>query len=183
MITLDFVLDQPHCGASEQTSTTLTHTLIFCMSHGMKGLPSTPSTDNHRSPGEIIQLGYWLLSLPATFLPPRPSVTQVLALSKSWNYKPYCLTAPSPLPSTTLYCTQPDLIPHFYSQLPVSTSVHIQVVTCVPCCHANSLQLCPTLCDPVDCSLPGSSVHGDSPGKNTGVGCRVLLQGIVPTQG
>ena len=25
---------------------------------------------------------------------------------------------------------------------------------------AKSLQLCPTLCDPVDCSLPGSSVHG-----------------------
>ena len=30
-------------------------------------------------------------------------------------------------------------------------------------------QLCPTLCDPVDCSPPGSSVCGDSPGKNTGV--------------
>ena len=26
-----------------------------------------------------------------------------------------------------------------------------------------------TLCDPMDCSLPGSSVHGDSAGKNTGV--------------
>ena len=26
--------------------------------------------------------------------------------------------------------------------------------------HAKSFQLCPTLCDPVDCSLPGSSVHG-----------------------
>ena len=30
-------------------------------------------------------------------------------------------------------------------------------------------QSCPTLFNPVDCSLPGSSVHGDSPGKNTGV--------------
>ena len=29
----------------------------------------------------------------------------------------------------------------------------------------------------------GSSVHGDFPGKNIGVGCRALLQGIVPTQG
>ena len=38
-----------------------------------------------------------------------------------------------------------------------------------------------TLCDPMDCSLPGSSVHGDSPGKNTG--CYALLQGIFPTQG
>ena len=44
-------------------------------------------------------------------------------------------------------------------------------------------QLCPTLCDPMDCSSPRSSVHGDSPGKNTGVGCRALLQGIFLTQG
>ena len=44
-------------------------------------------------------------------------------------------------------------------------------------------QLCPTLCDPMDCSLPGPSVHWDSPGKNTGVGCHALLQGIFPTQG
>ena len=44
-------------------------------------------------------------------------------------------------------------------------------------------QSCLTLCDPMDCHLPGSSVHGDSPGKNTGVGCHALLQGIFPTQG
>ena len=31
-------------------------------------------------------------------------------------------------------------------------------------------QLCPTLCNPMDCSPPGSSLHGNSPGKNTGVG-------------
>ena len=48
---------------------------------------------------------------------------------------------------------------------------------------AKSLQSCLTLCDPMDCSPPGSSVHGDSPGKNTGVGCHALLQGIFPTQG
>ena len=46
-----------------------------------------------------------------------------------------------------------------------------------------SFQSCPTLCDPMDCSPPGSSVHGDSPGKNTGVGCHFLLQGIFLTQG
>ena len=34
-----------------------------------------------------------------------------------------------------------------------------------------------------NCSQPGLSVHGDSPGKNTGVGSPALLQGIVPTQG
>ena len=43
-------------------------------------------------------------------------------------------------------------------------------------------QLCPTLCNPTDCSPPGSPVHGDSPGKNTGVRCHALLQGIFPIQ-
>ena len=37
--------------------------------------------------------------------------------------------------------------------------------------------------DPLDCSPPGSSVHGESPGKNNGVGCRALLQGIFPSLG
>ena len=44
--------------------------------------------------------------------------------------------------------------------------------------RAKSLQLRPTLCDPMDCSPLASSVHGDSPGKNTGVGCHDLLQGV-----
>ena len=35
----------------------------------------------------------------------------------------------------------------------------------------------------MDCSPPGSSVHGGSPGKNTGVSCCAFLQGIFPTQG
>ena len=38
-----------------------------------------------------------------------------------------------------------------------------------------SLQSCPTLCDPIDGSPPGSCPW-DSPGKNTGVGCHFLLQ-------
>ena len=45
------------------------------------------------------------------------------------------------------------------------------------------LQLGPTLCDLVDCSLPGSSVHGESPGKSTRVSNNALLHGIFPTQG
>ena len=51
------------------------------------------------------------------------------------------------------------------------------------CVCAKSLLSCLTLCNPMDCSPPGSSVHGDSPGKKTGVGCHALLQGIFPTQG
>ena len=51
---------------------------------------------------------------------------------------------------------------------------------CVLCLVAQS---CLTLCDPRDCSPPGSSVHMDSPRKDTGVGCHALHQGIFPTQG
>ena len=52
--------------------------------------------------------------------------------------------------------------------------------TCVLCLFA---QLCLTLCDPMDCGPPGSSVHGDFPGKNTRVGCHALLQGLFPIHG
>ena len=51
------------------------------------------------------------------------------------------------------------------------------------CCAYPTYQSYPTLFDPMDCSPPGSSVHGDSPGKNTGVGCHALLHGLFPTQG
>ena len=39
------------------------------------------------------------------------------------------------------------------------------------------VQSCPTLCDPMNCSLPAFSVGGDSPGKNTGVGCMPSFRG------
>ena len=42
--------------------------------------------------------------------------------------------------------------------------------------------LCLTLWGPMDWRPRGSSVHGDSPGKNAGMGCHTLLQGIFPTQ-
>ena len=40
-----------------------------------------------------------------------------------------------------------------------------------------------TGCEELDCSPPGSSVRGYSPGKNTRVGCHALLQRILLTQG
>ena len=36
--------------------------------------------------------------------------------------------------------------------------------------------------DPTDYSPPGSSVHENSSGRNTGVGLHALLLGIFPTQ-
>ena len=50
------------------------------------------------------------------------------------------------------------------------------------CRKSKVTQSCPTLCDPMDCSLPGCCPW-DFPSKNTGVGCHFLLQGIFPTQG
>ena len=59
---------------------------------------------------------------------------------------------------------------HFYLYIP-SPVLHLVTYSCL------------TLCDPMKCSLLGSSVYGDSPGKNTGVDCHAFLQGIFPTQG
>ena len=69
------------------------------------------------------------------------------------------------------------------------TAFCLFVGTCVPFFISQTLsksesevaRLCPTLCDPMDCSPP--SVLGIFPGKNTGMGCHFLLQGIFPTQG
>ena len=48
------------------------------------------------------------------------------------------------------------------------------------CCSVP--ESCLTLCDPIDCSPPGSSVHDISQEKNTRVGCHFLLWGIFLTQ-
>ena len=49
------------------------------------------------------------------------------------------------------------------------------------CKKSEVTQLCLTLCDSMDCSLPGSSVHGILQART--LGCHALLQGIFPTQG
>ena len=50
-------------------------------------------------------------------------------------------------------------------------------------CVFSVAQSCPALCNSMDCSLPGCAVHGVFPGKNIGVGCHFLFQGIFLTQG
>ena len=62
------------------------------------------------------------------------------------------------------------------TQLPHSVWDLPSVCVCV------CAQLCPTLCSPMDCSMPGSFVHWISR-KNTRVGCHFLLQGIFLIQG
>ena len=72
---------------------------------------------------------------------------------------------------------------NFFYCVCLCTCVYVQVRNKIKQVHSSDEVLCPTLCNPMDCSPPGSSVHGDSPGQNTGMVCHVLLQGIFLTQG
>ena len=54
-------------------------------------------------------------------------------------------------------------------------AIPFSVILLAAAAAAKSLQSCLTLCDPIDGCPPGSHPW-DSPGKNTGVGCRFLLQ-------
>ena len=56
------------------------------------------------------------------------------------------------------------------------------IVSCIHAC-AHLLQLCPTLCNPMDCSLPGSSVHGTSQARILEGVAISSSKGIFPTQG
>ena len=74
-------------------------------------------------------------------------------------------------------CTESDMTKHHIAY------THINICVCV-CALSRSV-----VSDSLQphwtgnpCCPPGSSVHGDSLGQNAGVGCRALLQGIVPTR-
>ena len=66
--------------------------------------------------------------------------------------------------------------------LPIKTSflfgIDTECFSTSTYCVCSVAQSCPTLCNPMDCSLPGSSVHGTLQAR-TGVGCHALLQGHV----
>ena len=55
--------------------------------------------------------------------------------------------------------------------------MNIYLLCCVLWLVAQSRR---TLCNPMDCRTPDSSVHGDSTGKKTGVGCHALIQRVFP---
>ena len=62
----------------------------------------------------------------------------------------------------------------FFPSLPLTLPIPACVLSCSTLSNSAT---------PWTVSSTGSSVHGDSPGKNTGVGCHALLQGIFSTQG
>ena len=88
---------------------------------------------------------------------------------------------PTALCSSVLLCCHPRPILQVRTvDYIVFSSLCLEILACM---HARLLQLYLTLCNPMDCSSQSSSVHGDSPGKNTGVASHFLLQDIFLTQG
>ena len=85
--------------------------------------------------------------------------------------------SPHPLQHLAIYCLQNFLMMATLTSLGWYLAVDLIYIS------LSAYSLSPTRCDPMDCSLPSSSVCGDSPGKNTGVGCHTLFQQIFPTQG
>ena len=78
-----------------------------------------------------------------------------------------------------------------YMQVYKQANVCVYVYLHLSIFHCASINTCAGLCAKLACvtllstmsfSLPGFSIHGDSPDKNTGVGCHSLLQGIFQTQ-
>ena len=70
--------------------------------------------------------------------------------------------------------------------LPAPVTVPAGVMTQLKTVDFGATSACPLSCSVVSDSLQPhghSSVHGDSSGKNTGMGCHALLQGIFPSQG
>ena len=104
------------------------------------------------------------------------------ALSLCVMYRPLLWSRmPTALCSSVLLCCHPRPILQVRTvDYIVFSSLCLEILACM---HARLLQLYLTLCNPMDCSSQGSSVHGDSPGKNTGVASHFLLQDIFLTQG
>ena len=92
------------------------------------------------------------------------------------------------------YRGQPTRLPHPWDSRgeKIGVGCHFLLQCMKVKSESEVAQSCPTLSDPMDCTLPGSSVHGifqarvlyspwNSPGQNTGVDSPSLLQGIFPT--
>ena len=91
---------------------------------------------------------------------------------------------PCPLPTPGVYSNSSPLSQWCHPTISSSVVPFSSCLQSFPAAAAaaKSPQSYLTLCDPVDCSLPGSCPW-DSPGKNTGGGCHFLLQGIFLNQG
>ena len=121
------------------------------------------------------------------------------SISEFWGSKSKIEVLAAVVPSQSLQLWEKDRAPRLSPWL---VDTHLSLCLCTsPSFHVCSLcvqissfytshnglglaaQSCLTLCNPMNSSLPGSSIPCSSPGKNTGVGSHSLLQKIFPTQG
>ena len=78
-------------------------------------------------------------------------------------------------PCPFLLMTQPQIL--YFIDVIALELLNIANIAC------RQAQSCPPLCDPMNCSPPGFSVHRIFQARILEVGCHLLLQGIFPTQG
>ena len=120
---------------------------------------------------------------PRSLLLGRLAVSPQASLSTCWTpgNSPSRMSLPQ-IPGQVGACAHLALLLTAMWSLPPGTYCvyYLHMCACVLCSVAQSGL---TLCDPLYYSLPGSSVHGDSPGPNTGVGCYAFLQGGLPNPG
>ena len=112
--------------------------------------------------------------------------------NKNTNYNIYWKDTWTPMCTAALFiifiilktqkqCTCPWMDKNYSLSLPMGVCVCVRTRTCA-CAHVCG-QPCLTLYDPMDCSLPGSSVHEISEARILEWVCRLLLQGIFLTLG
>ena len=120
----------------------------------------------------------WLFETPTTVAHQAP-LSMEFSRQEDWNGVPFSTSGFFPTHGLSLHFLhlmhwQADSLPLHHPGSPLSP-LHKPVLNCAVLFLV--AQLCLTLCSPMDCSPTGSSVNGDSPGMNTGVGCHSLLQG------
>ena len=114
---------------------------------------------------------------------------KIISNLQNWKTNPHLTSKESGSDSG---CTgESDSLGHSWgTESQASLSLFIQVssvqflifgtANLLSCMCAKFLQLCPTLCEPMDCGSPGSSVHGI---LQAGVGCHAFFQGYLPDSG
>ena len=119
----------------------------------------------------------WAQSCPTVCTPWTPGAARQAPLSMGFSGQEYWRGLPFPTPGIKL-------------ESPVSPAQQAFFTTSAawkPALLSSAVGLVAqswlTLCDPIDCSPPGFSVHRDSSGESTGVGSLSRLQRIFPTQG
>ena len=97
-----------------------------------------------------------LAALDICLCDPMGSISSTMSLPDSAPLMPL----PTLLLHLGMFCSYSGMT----SVIITGSDLHVFVTDSVPLTKTKSesevIQLCPTLCDPVDCSLPGSSVHG-----------------------